>query len=52
VCACLYVEVDRKDQQEISKEEKAQHSLVWMSSKEFIEVSNNDTSKYVLKLLL
>ncbi|MBP7848364.1 NUDIX domain-containing protein [Patescibacteria group bacterium] len=52
VCTCLYVEVDRNSKQEISKEEQAQHSLVWMSAEEFLKVSNNDTTKYALRILL
>ncbi len=52
VCTCLLIEVDRAHQKDISKAEKEQHSLVWMSAEEFLKVSNNDTTIYCLNHLL
>lgn len=52
ICTCLYVEVDRNNQQVISSEEQKQHSLVRMSAEEFLQTSNNDTTKYIVRILL
>ncbi len=49
---CLYVEVDRNSQKEISSEEKLIHDTVRMSADEFLKISKNDTTIYCLQHLL
>jgi len=48
----LYFEVDRADQKTVSEEESKQHTTVWMTAEEFLSKSKNDTTIFVMNMLL
>lgn len=52
ICHAWYVEVDRTSSQEISNEEKMKHEIVRLTADDFLRISKNDTSIYVLNQLL
>lgn len=52
ICHAWYVEVDRTSCQEISNEEKMKHEIVRLTADEFLRISKNDTSIYVVNQLL
>ncbi len=48
----LYFEVDRADQKNVSEEESKQHTTVRMTAEEFLAKSKNDTTIFVMNMLL
>lgn len=47
-----YAEVSRKNMVAIGDEEAAQHEIVWLSAEEFLQMTQNETTKYVFNELL
>jgi leucyl-tRNA synthetase/8-oxo-dGTP pyrophosphatase MutT (NUDIX family) len=51
ICMTLLFEVDKASQQQVSTQESAQHTTVWMTSDEFLAQTHNDTSVFALNIL-
>lgn len=51
ICTTLLFEVDKNSQQQVSTQESAQHTTVWMTSDEFLAQTHNDTSVFALNIL-